>query len=75
MELRAVDWTGRVADLACGTGRTATWLRGQGVDAIDGVDITPEMLERARARGVHDSLREGDVEDTRLDTGAVYVFE
>jgi SAM-dependent methyltransferase len=69
-ELRAVDWTGRVADLACGTGRTATWLRDRGVDAIDGVDITPEMLERARERGVHDSLREGDVADTGLAGGA-----
>ena len=69
-ELRAVDWTGRVADLACGTGRTATWLRGKGVDGIDGVDITPEMLARARARGVHDTLREGDVADTGLADGA-----
>jgi SAM-dependent methyltransferase len=67
-ELRTVDWSGRVADLACGTGRTATWLRSQGVEAIDGVDITPEMLERARERGAHDTLRERDVADTGLET-------
>jgi SAM-dependent methyltransferase len=69
-ELRSVDWTGRVADLACGTGRTARWLRTQGVATIDGVDITPEMLERAREHGAHDTLRQGDVADTGLEGGA-----
>jgi trans-aconitate methyltransferase len=38
-------------DLGCGTGRTGAWLRSRGVEAIDGVDLTPEMLERARTRG------------------------
>jgi SAM-dependent methyltransferase len=69
-QLRTVEWTGHVADLACGTGRTASWLRGHGVDVIDGVDITPEMLERARERGAHDTLRERDVADTGLEGGA-----
>jgi SAM-dependent methyltransferase len=69
-ELQTVGWTGHVADLACGTGRTATWLRAQGVESIDGVDLTPEMLERARERGVHDTLREGDVAATGLEGGA-----
>lgn len=69
-ELRSVPWTGRVADLGCGTGRTAAWLRARGAEAIDGVDLTPEMLERARQRGAHDTLREGDVAATGLDGGA-----
>jgi SAM-dependent methyltransferase len=71
--LERPDWTAarRVADLGCGTGRTAAWLRGAGVaGTIDGVDLTPEMLERARDRGAHDSLREADVRDTGLDAGA-----
>ncbi|MFD7504850.1 class I SAM-dependent DNA methyltransferase [Streptomyces sp. NPDC059850] len=61
----------RAADLGCGTGRTAAWLRRNGVAAtIDGVDLTPEMLARARARGAHDRLTEGDVRATGLDAGA-----
>jgi SAM-dependent methyltransferase len=66
------DWKAarRVADLGCGTGRTAAWLRAAGVTgSIDGVDLTPEMLDRARGRGAHDTLREADVRDTGLDSG------
>ena len=71
-ELRVPAWDAvrRVADLGCGTGRTAAWLRAHGVAAIDGVDVTPEMLEAARARGAHDRLVEGDVADTGLEEGA-----
>ena len=58
-----VEWGGAVADLGCGTGRTGEWLRSR-VEAIDGVDLTPEMLARARERGVYRSLREGDVAAT-----------
>ena len=58
------------ADLGCGTGRTGEWLRKQGVGAIDGVDLTPEMLEKARTRGAHRVLAEADVSDTGLATGA-----
>ncbi len=71
--LERIDWgdAGRVADLGCGTGRTAAWLRRAGVEgAIDGVDVTPEMLDRARDRGAHDTLREADVRDTGLASGA-----
>jgi len=72
-ELRTPAWAdlSRVADLGCGTGRTAEWLRRHGVSGrIDGVDITPEMLEVARERGAHDSLAEADVAATGLDEGA-----
>ena len=58
------------ADLGCGTGRTGAWLRAHGVGAIDGVDLTPEMLERARARGAHRTLVEADVAATGLETAA-----
>jgi SAM-dependent methyltransferase len=67
--LRQVTWAGEVADLGCGTGRTAIWLSGQGVEAIDGVDLTPEMLEVARSRGVHRRLVEADVASTGLASG------
>ena len=60
----------RVADLGCGTGRTAAWLKRHGVGPIDGVDLTPEMLEVAHGRGLHERLVEADVADTGLEAGA-----
>jgi len=60
----------RAADLGCGTGRTAAWLQGQGVAAIEGVDATPEMLALARGRGAHDRLVEADVTATGLEHAA-----
>jgi SAM-dependent methyltransferase len=67
-ELAEVDWhgVGRAVDLGCGTGRTGAWLRAAGVPAIDGVDLTPEMLAVARRRGSYDRLVEGDVRATGL---------
>ncbi|HEY9567677.1 MAG TPA: class I SAM-dependent methyltransferase, partial [Thalassobaculum sp.] len=51
-------------------GRTGAWLKRAGVAAIDGVDLTPAMLEQARARGAHDRLVVGDLRSTGLDDGA-----
>jgi SAM-dependent methyltransferase len=61
--LTSVQWTevADAADLACGTGRGGQWLKAQGVARIDGVDFTPGMLEKARARGVYDRLLQGDL--------------
>ncbi|MCI2420898.1 class I SAM-dependent methyltransferase [Saccharopolyspora sp. K220] len=66
------SWAGvtRAADLGCGTGRTGQWLRDKGIPAIDGVDLTPEMLAVARRRGVHDRLVEADVAATGLPEAA-----
>ncbi len=71
-ELQEPRWgeVGRAADLGCGTGRTGAWLRGKGVAAVDGVDLSPEMLELARRRGAHDRLVEASVEATTLESGA-----
>ena len=70
--LAAVDWPAcdRAADLACGTGRTGAWLKAAGVGRIDGIDLTPEMLAKARAKGVHDRLVLGDLAATGFETGA-----
>ena len=67
-----VDWSSaqRAVDLGCGAGRTGTWLRRKGVSAVDGVDLTPEMLAIARARGAHDRLIEADVGGTGLSSGS-----
>jgi SAM-dependent methyltransferase len=58
------------ADLGCGTGRTGAWLRERGIATIDGVDLTPEMLDLARAREVYATLTEADVSQTGLRSGA-----
>jgi SAM-dependent methyltransferase len=70
--LTSVDWPNitRAADLGCGTGRTGEWLRARGVRDIDGVDLTPEMLARARERGVFTDLRVADVRATGLPPAA-----
>lgn len=66
--ITSVAWNGvqRAVDLACGTGRIGAWLRAHGVKEIDGVDLTPEMLDRARERNIYRSLRVADVGDTGL---------
>jgi SAM-dependent methyltransferase len=63
-----VDWAraGRVLDLACGTGRIGVWLRAQGVQRLDGLDFTPEMLARAEAKRVYDRLITADMLATGL---------
>jgi SAM-dependent methyltransferase len=70
--LRTVEWeaAAAAADLGCGTGRTGTWLRSRGVAAVDGADVTPEMLAAARARGAHRRLVVADVADTGFEAGA-----
>jgi SAM-dependent methyltransferase len=67
-----VDWAsaGHALDLACGTGRIGVWLRGRGVRQLDGLDFTPEMLARARAKGVYDRLIEASMLETGLEPGA-----
>lgn len=45
----------RVVDLGCGTGQVGAALAGAGA-LLQGVDISPRMLEVARARGVYAEL-------------------
>ncbi|MBB5152919.1 class I SAM-dependent DNA methyltransferase [Saccharopolyspora phatthalungensis] len=60
----------RAVDLGCGTGRTGQWLRDKGIPAVDGVDLTPEMLAVAHRRGAHDRLVEADVAASGLPDAA-----
>ena len=66
-----IDWAGTspAVDLGCGTGRIGAWLAARGVAAVDRVDLTPEMLEKARSLGVYRTLLEEDVRATSLPTG------
>ncbi|MBI3924470.1 MAG: class I SAM-dependent methyltransferase [Armatimonadetes bacterium] len=71
--LESVGWSQiqAAADLACGTGRIGQWMRARGVLAIDGVDVSEGMLERARLRGVYRRLVRSDLGRTSLP-GASY---
>jgi SAM-dependent methyltransferase len=59
------DWMGRrVLEMGCGTGVSARWLAGRGVNTT-AVDIAPEMLVQARAsidaRGLGLVWKRGDI--------------
>lgn len=47
---RAFPTPGRLIDLGCGTGRLAVHFARKGYDCV-GVDLSPEMLARAKANG------------------------
>ena len=55
---REVDPNGEILDIGAGTGLVAEHLRGLTVDALD---ITPEMLEIARTKGLYRNLMVGDL--------------
>jgi SAM-dependent methyltransferase len=48
-------------DVGCGTGLVGVALAAHGFAAIDGVDLSPGMLEEARAKGVYRRLFAGDL--------------
>jgi predicted TPR repeat methyltransferase len=55
------DTSARVLDVGCGTGLSGQALADAGFTRIDGADISPDMLERARAKGVYARLIEADL--------------
>ena len=67
-KVEQIDWQSQqtILDLACGTGRIGVWLHDQTQAAIDGVDITPEMMAQAQAKGVYRGLHQASVTDTGL---------
>ncbi len=68
--IRSIHWgeLEQVADLACGTGRIGAWLKQQRVQAIDGVDLTAEMLDVARGKEIYRQLFVGNVLDIPLES-------
>lgn len=71
--LQTVEWSAAqsVLDLACGTGRIGAWLRTRTTATLDGIDLTPEMLEVARSKNLYRNLSIGDITRTDLP-GASY---
>jgi predicted TPR repeat methyltransferase len=55
------DRAAPILDIGCGTGLTSVYLAELGFAAIDGIDITPEMIDRARARGIYRGLIRADL--------------
>lgn len=71
---KAIDWLGedrpkRILDVATGTADMALMALDLGPEEVVGIDLSPEMLDRGRAKverqnaGARITLREGDSED------------
>jgi predicted TPR repeat methyltransferase/thioredoxin-like negative regulator of GroEL len=58
MEFVAVANTGPVLDLGCGTGLIALALSDLVLGPFTGIDVSPRMLEQARAKGLYATLHE-----------------
>lgn len=59
----AAGGQGPVLDIGAGTGAVALHLATLGIGPIDGTDISAEMLDVARQKGVYSRLFTGDVTD------------
>ena len=64
-DLAAMVMPGReklaVMDLGCGTGLAGLLFKPRAT-RLDGIDLSPAMIEKARARGIYDALAVGDIE-------------
>ncbi|WP_246333063.1 methyltransferase [Aureimonas mangrovi] len=58
-------------DLGCGTGLMGERLRPHAA-RLDGLDLSAGMLRKARAKGVYDSLTQGDLLDERHEWAGAY---
>jgi predicted TPR repeat methyltransferase len=58
IEFAASGEIGPVLDLGCGTGLIALALSDLGLGPITGIDLSPRMLDAARAKQLYDTLRE-----------------
>ncbi|MEK9942998.1 MAG: class I SAM-dependent methyltransferase, partial [Gammaproteobacteria bacterium] len=51
----------QILDMGCGTGIVGELLFSHGYQKIDGLDLSPEMLQKAQERKVYRSLGEADL--------------
>jgi predicted TPR repeat methyltransferase len=60
-----------ILDLGCGTGLAGAMFRAC-AKRLDGVDLSPLMVEKAHERGTYDELRVADIEQILLEEGRAY---
>ena len=60
-----------ILDMGCGTGLVGELLHSLGYRHLDGLDLSPEMLEKAKARGIYRTLGEADLTET-LEIEQIY---
>lgn len=60
-----------VLDLGCGTGLAGQIFKPL-ASRLDGIDLSPRMIEMARARNIYDHLAVGDLETALAAPGEVY---
>ena len=60
-----------ILDMGCGTGLAGQLLAEAGYQHIDGIDLSPEMLDKARTLEIYRVLLEGDL-STDLDIPRIY---
>ncbi|MEI9932691.1 MAG: methyltransferase domain-containing protein [Rhizomicrobium sp.] len=60
-----------ILDLGCGTGLTGVAFEDVAY-RLDGIDLSPAMTEKARARNLYDALTVADIETALRDSGAPY---
>jgi len=61
----------RVLDLGCGTGLAGEVFK-KLASRLDGVDLSPAMIAKARARGLYDHLEIADLESALAQAGPSY---
>jgi predicted TPR repeat methyltransferase len=60
-----------ILDLGCGTGLAGLAFKPR-ARRLDGIDLSPAMIEKARARGIYDSLEVADLETALAASGLAY---
>ena len=60
-----------ILDLGCGTGLAGAEFAPM-ARRLDGIDLSPRMIERARARGIYKQLEVADLETALAQKGAFY---
>ena len=60
-----------VLDLGCGTGLAGAAFHDLAA-RLDGVDLSPQMIAKARALGIYDALAVGDIETALAQSGPGY---
>ena len=71
-EFAALASIGPVLDLGCGTGLIALALSDLPSGPFTGIDVSPRMLEHARAKGLYSSLREARLPAALYDDPALW---